>query len=94
MFSSITKIFYILNEVFSFQSNMSTQRHSLPYQKVNGSSSIPLRRQISKQALVTGNSRIPVNDPQVHRWKQKYDESEERRKILLSEKEKGKPMIL
>lgn len=70
---------------------MSSQRHSLPYHKVNGSSNIPLRRQLSRQTSGTGNSsRIPVNDPQVHRWKQKYDESEERRKILLSEKEKSK----
>lgn len=69
---------------------MSNQRQSLPYQKVNGSSNIPLRRQFAKQSSVPGSSsRIPVNDLQAHRWKQKYEESEERRKLLLTEKEKG-----
>lgn len=73
---------------------MSSQRHSMPFQKVNGNSNIPLRRQITKQTSVPITlSRIPVNDSQAHRWKQKYDESEERRKQLLTEKEKGMSII-
>lgn len=69
---------------------MSTQKTSLPYQKVNGNSNIPLRRQISKQlSNPTNSSRISTNDSQAHRWKQKCEESEERRKQLLTEKEKG-----
>nr|XP_023024577.1 shootin-1 isoform X1 [Leptinotarsa decemlineata] len=58
--------------------------------KLNGNSSIPLRRPLSRQVSSPVNSsKIPINDPQVHRWKQKYEESEERRKLLLTDKEKA-----
>lgn len=70
---------------------MSSQKLSLPYQKVNGSSNIPLRKHLARQVSVPSSThRIPANDSQAHRWKQKYDESEDRRKHLLTEKEKGK----
>lgn len=69
---------------------MASTRYSLPNNKINGGSSIPLRRSLSRQASTpTNGSKIPVNDLQAHRWKQKYEESEERRKQLLTEKEKG-----
>nr|CAH7714827.1 unnamed protein product [Callosobruchus chinensis] len=56
--------------------------------KMNSNSSIPLRKQLSRRASTpTSPSRIPVNDP-AHRWKQKFEEAEDRRKLLLTEKEK------
>nr|CAI5868101.1 unnamed protein product [Callosobruchus analis] len=56
--------------------------------RMNSNSSIPLRKQLSRQASTpTSPSRIPVNDP-AHRWKQKFEEAEDRRKLLLTEKEK------
>lgn len=55
-------------------------------------SNIPLRTPLSRQSSTASNtsakSRISTNDP-AHRWKQKFEESEEKRKKLLSEKEKG-----
>lgn len=86
--------FTYFTSIFSSQVKMSSQRQSLSHNKVNGNSNIPLRRNISKQMSVPASStRISVNDPQAHRWKQKYEESEERRKLLLGEKEKGKMFI-
>lgn len=65
-------------------------KHSLSTSKLNGNSNIPLRRQLSRNcSSPCGASKIPVNDPQAHRWKQKYEESEDRRKLLLTEKEKA-----
>lgn len=54
----------------------------------NTSSNIPLlKRQNSTSNL---QSKIPVNNPEAHKWKRKYEEAEQRRKILLGEKEKGR----
>ncbi|CAH1099291.1 unnamed protein product [Psylliodes chrysocephalus] len=60
-------------------------RCTLQSPKVNGNSNIPLRKQLGRQF---SNSKIPVND-QAQRWKQKYEEAEEKRKLLLTEKEKA-----
>lgn len=68
---------------------MSNHRHTIAASRYNGSSNIPLRRQLSRQSSNSSTaSTRPSSDP-AHRWKQKYDESEEKRKILLSEKEKA-----
>jgi hypothetical protein len=37
-------------------------------------------------------SRIPINNPEVLKWKQKYEEAEQKRKTILTEKEKSKCM--
>ncbi|XP_057667489.1 shootin-1 isoform X1 [Diorhabda carinulata] len=56
----------------------------------NGNSSIPLRRQYNKQFSSPSNmSKIPVTESQALRWKMKYEEAEERRKVILIEKEKA-----
>ncbi|KAJ8964501.1 hypothetical protein NQ314_004789 [Rhamnusium bicolor] len=69
---------------------MHNNRHTITGIKLNGNSSIPLRRQLSRQSSgPSAASKIPVNDTQAHRWKQKYEEAEERRKLLLTEKEKA-----
>ncbi|CAG9865021.1 unnamed protein product [Phyllotreta striolata] len=52
---------------------------------MNGNSNIPLRKTFNRQ---TSNSKIPVND-QTQRWKYKYEEAEEKRKSLLTQKEKA-----
>ncbi|KAG5899939.1 hypothetical protein JTB14_002488 [Gonioctena quinquepunctata] len=65
-------------------------RYIVSCNKMNGNSNIPLRRPLGRQVSTpTNSSKIPINDPQAHRWKQKYDEAEERRKLLLTEKEKA-----
>ncbi|ERL86644.1 hypothetical protein D910_04050 [Dendroctonus ponderosae] len=48
-------------------------------------SSIPLRRPLSRQ----GSTSSTACSDATHRWKQKLEESEERRKLLLSDKEKA-----
>ncbi|XP_060528197.1 shootin-1-like isoform X2 [Cylas formicarius] len=66
-----------------------TNRHTIGAVKLNGSSSIPLRKQLSRQSSNSSTtSRVTISDP-AHRWKQKYEESEEKRKKLLTEKEKA-----
>ncbi|KAJ8952834.1 hypothetical protein NQ318_008155 [Aromia moschata] len=69
---------------------MHNNRHTISCGKLNGSSNIPLRKQLSRQSSSPSTpSKIPINDPQAHRWKQKFEEVEERRKLLLTEKEKA-----
>lgn len=70
---------------------MNNNRHTIAATKYNGNSNIPLRRQLSRQTSNTSSSAASTrlsSDP-AHRWKQKYEDSEERRKVLLSEKEKA-----
>jgi len=68
---------------------MSNQRHTISNFKLNGNSNIPLRKTLSRQASNTSTTSLrPASDPAL-RWKNKYEESEERRKVLLTEKEKA-----
>ncbi|XP_076250178.1 shootin-1-like [Rhynchophorus ferrugineus] len=68
--------------------NNTTNRHTISVSKYNGGSNIPLRRQLGRQCSSPVNSsKIPMD--QAQRWRQKYEESEEKRKILLSEREKA-----
>lgn len=73
-----------------------SNRHTIASPKYNAGSNIPLRRTLSRQSSNSSTTstkpRLP-SDP-AHRWKQKYEESEEKRKTLLTEKEKGINKIL
>lgn len=50
----------------------------------NGSTNIPLRRSLSK----SNNGLPPQGNP--NKWKLKYEEAEQKRKLLLSQNEKSK----
>ncbi|EFA09805.1 shootin-1 [Tribolium castaneum] len=58
----------------------------------NGNSNIPLRRPSLNRPHSTtpppSPSRIPVNNPEAQKWKLKYEDTEQKRKSILSEKEK------
>lgn len=63
----------------------------------NGSTNIPLRRSLSKPKTYNNNHNNNNNTynglpPQsnVNKWKTKYEESEQKRKLLLSQNEKSK----
>lgn len=71
---------------------MSMNKSTVTSPRHTTGSNIPLRTPLSRQSSNASNtsakSRISTNDP-AHRWKQKFEESEEKRKKLLSEKEKA-----
>ncbi|XP_050304369.1 shootin-1 [Anthonomus grandis grandis] len=74
--------------------NQTNHRHTVASPKYISTSNIPLRRTVSRQSSNSSTTstssvrpRLPT-DP-AHRWKQKYDECEEKRKAILSEKEKA-----
>ncbi|XP_066245816.1 uncharacterized protein PF3D7_1120000-like [Euwallacea similis] len=57
----------------------------------HSASNIPLRTSLSRQSSnsSTTSNRARIHSDPAHRWKQKYEESEEKRKTLLAEKEKA-----
>ncbi|CAH0555302.1 unnamed protein product [Brassicogethes aeneus] len=56
-----------------------------PNSKTNGFSNIPKRYVIRQNSTP---SKIPVNNPEAHKWKNRYEDCEIKRKNILSEKEK------
>lgn len=67
----------------------------------NGSTNIPLRRTLSKPKINNNisnnnnnnhNNGLPPQSPHsnINKWKTKYEESEQKRKSLLSQNEKSK----
>ncbi|XP_028129325.1 shootin-1 [Diabrotica virgifera virgifera] len=65
-------------------------KHPVPSKlSTNGTSNIPLRRTMQRQISSPISSKIPVTEGQAVRWKQKFEEAEEKRKALLTEKEKA-----
>jgi myosin heavy subunit len=77
-------------------SNLTNGNRSAPNKLTNGNSNIPLRKNsINRvnsnsftQSPPPSPSRIPINNPEVLKWKQKYEEAEQKRKTILTEKEK------
>lgn len=53
----------------------------------NGNSNIPLRRGLNR--VNSNSSKIPINNSP-ERWKAKYEDAEQKRKSILTEKEKSK----
>lgn len=78
---------------------MSNLTNGISRYSPNGNSNIPLRKsslnRTNSNSSTHSNpplspSKIPVNNPEVQKWKLKYDDAEQKRKAILVEKEKRK----
>ncbi|KAJ3643735.1 hypothetical protein Zmor_026427 [Zophobas morio] len=78
-------------------SNLTNGNRNSPNKLTNGNSNIPLRKASLNRVNSNSSthstppsspSRIPINNPEAQKWKHKYEDAEQKRKNILSEKEK------